>query len=277
VPAEKNRRIGRYLLLETAANIRHYQNDGGHTPMGLSGDTLNLLKLSDFHPLPNFAMTDPEFESAETQVLWQALSKTPGIGLSVIDSQGEILYVNKHSCIWFLGGPDVKYEGKNLSDFHPSEFVEERMEMIKQVVTDDAPLAIEHIYHGRRIHSTLWPVIDDEHPFNRVLVVSLLHRKDTDDFKPNGHIETFDTEFIGLGPLSVLSRREVEVLALLGHGLSVPSAAKILHRSPKTIERHKTSISKKLELRGQAELIAIASAVGLQMSDAHLKRFPKGE
>ncbi|TWU45170.1 Bacterial regulatory protein, luxR family [Novipirellula aureliae] len=106
-------------------------------------------------------------------------------------------------------------------------------------------------------------------------------------------IEVVATQYIGLGTLDVLTRRELEVLVLLGHGLSVPRAAAILHRSPKTVERHKDSISKKLRLRGQAKLVGVATSVGLDLvgldlvgldlvgldlvgldlSDIHLRRF----
>jgi DNA-binding NarL/FixJ family response regulator len=60
----------------------------------------------------------------------------------------------------------------------------------------------------------------------------------------------------------------------MGHGMSVPSAAKMLYRSPKTIERHKASISHKLQLKGQADMVAIVTAMGLQLDDAELKRLP---
>jgi DNA-binding NarL/FixJ family response regulator len=61
-------------------------------------------------------------------------------------------------------------------------------------------------------------------------------------------------------------------MILLGHGLSVPRTAAILSRSAKTIERHKESISEKLALKGQAEIVQVVSAMGLDLSDAKLQR-----
>lgn len=206
--------------------------------------------------------------------LWNALSQTPGVGLSAIDVGERLLFVNAVSREWFLGGAGVEIAGKSMRDFHPDEFVDERMEMIGQVVASGKPMSIDHIYHGRRIKSTLWPMADRKPPFDRVIVVSLSHAGWSSQEVPTAtQIETYETRFIDLGPLDVLSKREVEVLALLGHGLSVPKTAKLLHRSVKTIERHKSSISQKLKLSGQAELVMTVSSLGLEISDALLTRY----
>jgi len=56
--------------------------------------------------------------------------------------------------------------------------------------------------------------------------------------------------------------------------MSVPRIAKLLFRSPKTIERHKSSITKKLNLHGQAELVAMITAMGLDLDATKLTRLP---
>jgi DNA-binding NarL/FixJ family response regulator len=61
---------------------------------------------------------------------------------------------------------------------------------------------------------------------------------------------------------------------LLGHGMNIPKVASILHRSPKTIERHKTAIGAKLSLRGQSELVYMVTMMGLELSDARRERLP---
>ena len=61
----------------------------------------------------------------------------------------------------------------------------------------------------------------------------------------------------------MLTARELEVFTLLGHGMSVPRVAKLLHRSPKTIERHKCAIAKTLNVNSQAEMVAVVTSVGL--------------
>jgi DNA-binding CsgD family transcriptional regulator len=200
--------------------------------------------------------------------IWTALTKTDGIGISVLDRQGCLIFVNETS-LGLLFDEPIDYRGKRIHDFHPPEFVEERLEMIARVLDENRPLMIEHILHGRPIASAVWPIHDTEPPFQRVLVIS--RRNTGADFSQQRFphtIETIQTKYIDLGVFDVLSQRELEIFALIGHGLSVPQVAKLLHRSEKTVEKHKTSIAQKLKLSGQAEMVAIVTSMGLEVDDA---------
>ena len=203
--------------------------------------------------------------------MWTALSCTPGVGVSVTDAEGRLLFVNDTTMVLFSKTTGIDYAGKRISDFHPPDFVKERLQMIARVLHEDRPLAIHHVYHGRRIESTVWPIRDRRPPCDRVIVVSHLQTVDSCS-RDLGNVEVISSNFIDLGPLDVLTRRELEVLVMLGHGLSVPSTAKALHRSPKTLQRHKASISEKLRLSGQAEIVSIVKSVGLNITDVGLKR-----
>lgn len=64
-------------------------------------------------------------------------------------------------------------------------------------------------------------------------------------------------------PGSVLTKRETEVLGLIADGLKTREIADALHLSDKTIESHRRSISRKLDLYSVAELTKYAIRAGL--------------
>lgn len=64
--------------------------------------------------------------------------------------------------------------------------------------------------------------------------------------------------FRGQAPKPVLTPRESEILTALGRGASSKQIARELDLSVRTVEAHRQSIKRKLELDGQAELIRYA-------------------
>lgn len=220
---------------------------------------------------PSVRVDPPAFDPSS---MWAALTCTPGVGVSVTDVEGNLLFVNDTTMVLFSESTGIDYVGKKISDFHPADFVKERLAMIARVVSEDRPLAIQHIYHGRRIESTVWPIRDHRPPYDRVIVISHLQTADS-SADEIGTVETITSNFIDLGALDVLTPRELEVFVMLGHGLSVPSTAKVLHRSPKTVQRHKASISEKLHLSGQAQIVSIVKSIGLEIGDVSLKRLKR--
>jgi len=63
--------------------------------------------------------------------------------------------------------------------------------------------------------------------------------------------------------LSILSRRERQVLELVGEGLNNHDIGKSLGLSPKTIARHRERIMKKLNMHSRTELVKFAIKTGL--------------
>jgi DNA-binding NarL/FixJ family response regulator len=60
-----------------------------------------------------------------------------------------------------------------------------------------------------------------------------------------------------------LTPREIEVLKLVGEGYSSPKIAKLLGISPKTADKHRANIMKKLDMHNAAALTAYAIERGL--------------
>ena len=68
-------------------------------------------------------------------------------------------------------------------------------------------------------------------------------------------------------PLDTLSNRELQVVHLLGKGLSVREISEQLHRSPKTIETYRARIKKKLALSTTQELSRFAYQMEREASE----------
>jgi DNA-binding CsgD family transcriptional regulator len=66
-----------------------------------------------------------------------------------------------------------------------------------------------------------------------------------------------------------LSARELEVLALVAHGLSTDSIAGELFVTPNTVRSHVTSILDKLRARNRPHAVAIALSAGLIWFDQY--------
>ncbi|RMH29178.1 MAG: DNA-binding response regulator [Planctomycetota bacterium] len=63
--------------------------------------------------------------------------------------------------------------------------------------------------------------------------------------------------------LALLTPREIQVLRLIGRGLSRVEIAQTLHRSPKTIDVHRASIMEKLGVNDRVDLVRFALREGL--------------
>lgn len=64
-------------------------------------------------------------------------------------------------------------------------------------------------------------------------------------------------------PLSVLTKREVEILTHIADGKPNRVIGKMLHISTRTVDTHRSNILKKLNLKTNAELVKLAIAQGL--------------
>jgi DNA-binding NarL/FixJ family response regulator len=61
-----------------------------------------------------------------------------------------------------------------------------------------------------------------------------------------------------MDPLSVLTKREVEIMRYLADGMPNREIGKLLHISTRTVDTHRSNILKKLNVRTNAELVKLA-------------------
>lgn len=198
---------------------------------------------------------------------WEDIfSSEPGIGVSIVSQEGYVLYSNAAAFSLFQAEPVETTEPWHLTDRFNADFVRERLEWISEVLNSGKPLLAHHIYGGKDLQSMLYPVTRNDQP--AVLVITR-----RDGVPPASHLRTVESRYIDLGELSSLSPRELEVFILLGHGKSVPEVARMLYRSPRTIERHKTEIGHKLGVSTIADIARMVAQTGLTYDHTRLERF----
>ncbi|MGP1271856.1 MAG: LuxR C-terminal-related transcriptional regulator [Phycisphaerales bacterium] len=193
----------------------------------------------------------------------------PGVGFAVVDHEGIIRFANAKSAQLFLEGRPSDAIGKNIHELFGEAWAAERMRIFDDIDRTQRPVISRHIRHGRRIQSTIRPFQceHDQQPCYLVITVEGEHEPiDGEGF------EIVESELVHLGPLESLTRRELEVLALLGHGLNTAQIAQTLYRSPRTIERHFDSIRAKLKSPNRVQLAEFARRAGLKLEDAEKRR-----
>lgn len=96
----------------------------------------------------------------------------------------------------------------------------------------------------KSVHQVLRGEIAVSHAFSEQLIYRVIH---------GGQIGEST-------PINTLTDRELEILALVGHGRSSRQIAEDLHLSTKTVESHRLHIKEKLGLQNAAELLRFANA-----------------
>jgi len=219
--------------------------------------------------------------NAQLQALGTALGSDPMSGVAIFGTGGTVIWVNPQLSKMFRG-PDASPSqsiGRKMKEVYPEPFANEVVSMIDQCALSGKPALMRTIWGGEQIYTWIQPIKSDpaesgEGAETQVLTISRKVRGDetAKDLFPMVEFEKFDTKVINLGPLDVLSTRELEVLALLGQGLSAADIAAVLHRSVKTINTHRESIGKKLRIDDRVKLAVVAQRAGLRLADAARER-----
>lgn len=141
-------------------------------------------------------------------------------------------------------------------------FPETRVVMLSAYVRDG--------YLDAAIQSGAWGYLSKNEPFDviikgmrKVLHGELVFPEDTlarFEFR-DGHLRPKAAD--STTPISLLTPRELEVMRLIAKGLSTKEIAAELHRSPKTIDAHRTSLMRKLSIDDRVELTRYAIREGI--------------
>jgi DNA-binding CsgD family transcriptional regulator len=207
-----------------------------------------------------------------TELLWDTLIADPGTGVSILDSDGRIVFVNRVARQIFLEDTEVPATGKLLSELFPTPWVEERLTLLNRLRTGSGHAVLRSIWNGKQIQSTIRRVPSESGELDRFLIIT---RQGVTAAPESA--EVIESKLVDLGPLDVLTTRELEVLALIGQGMRLKEIAKMLYRAPKTIENHRLSIGRKLGETDRMRLAEIAREAGLELSDAYLDRIHRDQ
>jgi DNA-binding CsgD family transcriptional regulator len=207
--------------------------------------------------------------------VWDSLVLDPTIGVAIVREDGFTVYCNKRTAE-IMGGDGAtpeKFIGKPWSDYFPKDWIEERLRILAEIKRTGKPVLLRTIWHGKQHFSQIRAVPDREgDEKQRFLVVTRRQPSEGVGLEAVAGTEVVMSEVAGFGKLDPLTDRELEVLALIGQGLTSKEIAKFLHRSEKTVENHRYALSKKLQGASAVELSSIATQAGLDVSDSKRTR-----
>lgn len=201
--------------------------------------------------------------------LRRIFASEPGVGVSLVSVDGVIRFANERAVAMFVGGDAGELIGQTLSDVYGREWAEERMRVFEQIQVSGRPMILRHIRKGVQLQSTITLL---EQPMDGRRVFLVVTSEGEHDPLPGQEIEIIESDYVHLGALGSLTPRELEVLALVGHGLTAKEIGETLYRSPRTIEQHVHSMREKLEVAGRVQLAEFARRAGLRLADATKKR-----
>lgn len=186
----------------------------------------------------------------------------------VIHEDGQVVYCNRAMS---QRGSVVLAEGKLEPGYDmrkdTSPFVRERLELARDLGPERPVMAVRNLIDGEQVVSYMTLLPEGTFGLKRAVLV----------IQERVHGELNRSDFPGaefrepsrqsLGALSALSRRELEVLALIGQGLTAAQIAERIHRSEETVNSHKSALLRKLGCRNASQLALVAHRAGLKYED----------
>lgn len=175
----------------------------------------------------------------------------------VADAQGHYLIANQAFCE-LLGAPASRVIGSRISDWFEARVAEERMRLRQHVLRTGSAVHVTDMLRGRRFTGAVHPFEAGAH---RDCIFALLQARPARPEEVAAGL--YPLECFDLGPLSELTGRELEVLQLIGQGLTQREIADRLSRTVKTIEAHRAALGRKLHAKKNVHLAQIANLAGM--------------
>jgi DNA-binding NarL/FixJ family response regulator len=191
--------------------------------------------------------------------LWTTFVDESSMPIFVVNHAGVVEMANLAGTQLLRNAADERVIGKSLADLLGEDHARERLEHVQAVLSTGRTIVFEEMRRGKQIRCVM-RAIPTANGSKSVLVtayISALHAP-----YQNGY-PTVRAKNNDAGKLGTLTTREVEILKLIGLGMSTIDIAKHLGRSVKTIEWHRVSLGEKLGVVNRVELARIAIAAGM--------------
>jgi DNA-binding CsgD family transcriptional regulator len=188
---------------------------------------------------------------------------------SVIASDGTLLHVSPEllRLLGVASGSIDDVPDRSLLKLLPEARARERLFHIRRVISTGKPGVLRTVIAGVQFLSHILPLPEDTATSQSAALIIHMRtegRIERDHFAAGEYVEAENNDF---GPLANLTKREIEVLALLAEGADGPEIADRLHRSAETVSSHQKSLYAKLRCPSRMQAMIIARRAGLSVRD----------
>ncbi len=202
-------------------------------------------------------MPAADWTPSDARAIWQSLAEDAGLALLVLDSECRFVYVNRHfEALTHQKAQDVI--GRKISDTVTSEIGREREQLVLRAMSAGKPIMLHEVFLGAFMKTMIRPLRGADGRFSSALIVHHYGPQTDPLLGSSPEYEVVVPRYHVLGRIEGLSRREREVLQLIGEGMTTAAIAKKLFRTTKTVEHHRASLGRKLGLKTRVEIANLA-------------------
>ena len=194
--------------------------------------------------------------------IWLALAEDSGNPVQLWSADGRLVYANEPA-LELIGRRLEEARGLRVADFLPPEVARERADYLARAAVAVRPLLIiEHI--GGVTWRALLRRIPGGPGLPTLVLAQMFRGADVARVRPDPRrYEVIHATHNQPGPLGDLSRRELEVLRLIGLGQTSEQMADRLQLSIKTIESFRARLARKTGIGSRSGLALLALQQGL--------------
>ncbi len=195
----------------------------------------------------------------------------PGVFAAAYTREGRYIWV----CPAFRATTGIAPEsvmGRLVDEMFPAEWCQERLDVIARAIDRRELVPTVEVFRGRRMEGAVLPVMDAG-PAPAAVYIGRFGLSTPQEAgggaEPSGPPPQLMME-ADWGPLSTLSRRELEVLRYIARGLDNAEIAAVIHRTKRAVEWHISNLYVALNCARRTDLFRFGVFAGLtEIDDEH--------